>query len=135
VSASLRRVRCIKLRTVIPGHAASAHFAGTLPMQTRDEPLTTDRDGKLRGTQRVYVVDVEAGESLPTTAQLQLDDVAASSVSSPAVLAPKYADLANRDVTPAQKELYRTAARAALGDAIYQNGHGSDALWLYQQGN
>ena len=34
------------MRTVKPGHAASAHFAGTLPMTNRDEPLTTDRNGK-----------------------------------------------------------------------------------------
>ena len=66
VSASLRRVRCIKLRTVRPGHAASTHFAGTLPMTTRDVPLTTDRDGKLRGTKHVYVVDGSVFPTLPS---------------------------------------------------------------------
>jgi choline dehydrogenase-like flavoprotein len=66
VSASLRRVRCIKMRTVRPGHAASAHFAGTLPMTTKDAPLTTDRDGKLRGTKRVYIVDGSVFPTLPS---------------------------------------------------------------------
>jgi hypothetical protein len=66
VANNLARLRCIKMRTVRPGHAASAHYAGTLPMTDRDEPLTTDRDGKLRGTQRVYVVDGAVFPALPS---------------------------------------------------------------------
>ena len=66
ITKSLYRLRCIKLRTVRPGHAASTHFAGTLPMQQREQPLTTDRDGKLRGTQRVYVVDGSVFPTLPS---------------------------------------------------------------------
>jgi choline dehydrogenase-like flavoprotein len=66
ITKSLYRLRCIKMRTVRPGHAASTHFAGTLPMQDRDAPLTTDRDGKLRGTRRVYVVDGSVFPKLPS---------------------------------------------------------------------
>jgi choline dehydrogenase-like flavoprotein len=66
VTKDLYRVRCIKMRTVRPGHAASAHYAGTLPMTDRDEPLTTDRDGKLRGARRVYVVDGAVFPALPS---------------------------------------------------------------------
>jgi choline dehydrogenase-like flavoprotein len=66
ITRDLWRVRCIKMRTIRPGHAASAHYAGSLPMTTRDEPLTTDRDGKLRGTRRVYVVDGAVFPTLPS---------------------------------------------------------------------
>lgn len=66
ITRHLYRLRCAKLRTIRPGHAASTHFAGTLPMTTRDEPLTTDADGKLRGARRVYVVDGAVFPALPS---------------------------------------------------------------------
>jgi GMC oxidoreductase len=66
ITRQLYRLRCVKLRTTRPGHAASTHFAGTLPMTNRDEPLTTDRDGALRGTRRVFVVDGAVFPSLPS---------------------------------------------------------------------
>ena len=66
ITKTLYRLRCIKMRTVRPGHAASTHFAGTLPMQHRDEPLTTSADGLLRGTKRVYVVDGSVFPALPS---------------------------------------------------------------------
>jgi hypothetical protein len=66
ITRALLRLRCIKLRTVRPGHAASTHFAGTLPMASRDAPLTTDRDGLLRGTKRVFVVDGSVFPALPS---------------------------------------------------------------------
>ena len=66
IARALLRLRCIKMRTVRPGHAASTHFAGTLPMSDRDERLTTDRDGMLRGTKRVYVVDGSVFPALPS---------------------------------------------------------------------
>jgi len=66
IAKALLRVRCIKLRTSHAGHAASTHFAGTLPMTHRDEPLTTDRDGQLRGTRAVFVVDGSVFPTLPS---------------------------------------------------------------------
>ena len=63
---ALRGLRCVRMMTMRPGHAASTHFAGTLPMSDRDEPLTTARDGRLRGTERVYVVDGSVFPSLPS---------------------------------------------------------------------
>jgi len=66
ITRHLYRLRCMKMRTIRPGHAASTHFAGTLPMSTRDEPLTTDRDGRLRGAKRVYIVDGSVFPSLPS---------------------------------------------------------------------
>jgi choline dehydrogenase-like flavoprotein len=66
IARALLRSRCVKLRAQHAGHAASTHFAGTLPMTHRDEPLTTDRDGKLRGTRAVYVVDGSVFPALPS---------------------------------------------------------------------
>lgn len=66
IAKALLRLRCVKLRAQHAGHAASTHFAGTLPMSDRDEPLTTDRDGKLRGTRAVYVVDGSVFRTLPS---------------------------------------------------------------------
>jgi choline dehydrogenase-like flavoprotein len=66
IARQLLRLRCVKLRTSRQGHAASTHFAGTLPMSVRDEPLTTDRDGRLRGTKRVVVVDGSVFPALPS---------------------------------------------------------------------
>jgi choline dehydrogenase-like flavoprotein len=66
IAKALLRVRCIKLRAQHTAHATSTHFAGTLPMTDRDEPLTTDRDGKLRGTRAVYVVDGSVFPALPS---------------------------------------------------------------------
>ena len=66
VARSLLRLRCVKLKAQHTGHATSTHFAGTLPMTDRDEPLTTDRDGKLRGTRAVYVVDGSVFPTLPS---------------------------------------------------------------------
>lgn len=66
IAKSVYRLLCIKVRTVRPGNAASAHFAGTLPMSNRDQKLTTDLDGRLRGARRVYVVDGSVFPALPS---------------------------------------------------------------------
>jgi choline dehydrogenase-like flavoprotein len=66
IARALLRLRCIKLRAQHTGHATSTHFAGTLPMTDRDEQLTTDRDGKLRNTRAVYVVDGSVFPALPS---------------------------------------------------------------------
>jgi choline dehydrogenase-like flavoprotein len=66
IARSLRRLRCVKLRTHRPGHAASTHFAGTFPMSTRDDALTTDRDGRLRPTRNIYVADGSVFPHLPS---------------------------------------------------------------------
>lgn len=66
IAKALFRLRCIKLQAQHAGHAASTHFAGTLPMTDRDDRLTTDRDGKLRGTRGVYVVDGSVFPTLPS---------------------------------------------------------------------
>ena len=52
-----RRLGCLPLKTVRPGHGASLHYAGTFPITSRDEKLTCDVDSRLRGTKAVYVAD------------------------------------------------------------------------------
>ncbi|MBA3451950.1 MAG: GMC family oxidoreductase [Deltaproteobacteria bacterium] len=66
ITRGLRRLRCIKLKTMRPGHAASVHYAGTLPMSATDVELTTSRDGRLHRTKRVYVADGSVFPSLPS---------------------------------------------------------------------
>jgi choline dehydrogenase-like flavoprotein len=52
-----RRLGCLPLRTIRPGHGASLHYAGTLPITPEERELTCDRDGRLRGTRAVYLAD------------------------------------------------------------------------------
>jgi choline dehydrogenase-like flavoprotein len=63
--AFFRRLGCVPLRTVRPGHGASIHYAGTFPMTPDDRPLTCDRDGRLRGTRAVYLADGSVFPALP----------------------------------------------------------------------
>jgi len=52
-----RRLGCLPLRTIRPGHGASLHYAGTFPITPAERDLTCDRDGRLRGTRNVYLAD------------------------------------------------------------------------------
>ncbi len=52
-----RRLGCLPLRTIRPGHGASLHYAGTFPITAEDRDLTCDRDGRLRGTRAVHLAD------------------------------------------------------------------------------
>ena len=53
-----RRLGCLPLKTIRPGHGASLHYAGTFPMLPGcDDPLTCDGDGRLRATRAVYLAD------------------------------------------------------------------------------
>jgi choline dehydrogenase-like flavoprotein len=52
-----RRLGCLPLRTMRPGHGASLHYAGTFPILADGGPLTCDREGRLRATRAVYLAD------------------------------------------------------------------------------
>jgi len=52
-----RRLGCLPLRTIRPGHGASLHYAGTFPITAEARELTCDRDARLRGTRAVYLAD------------------------------------------------------------------------------
>ena len=53
----VRRLGCIPLKTIRPGHGASLHYAGTFPMAPAGGDLTCDRDSRLRATRAVYLAD------------------------------------------------------------------------------
>jgi hypothetical protein len=52
-----RRLGCLPLRTIRPGHGSSLHYAGTFPITPEERDLTCDREGLLRGTRAVYLAD------------------------------------------------------------------------------
>jgi hypothetical protein len=62
---SLIRLRCIPLRVAKPIHGASIHYAGTLPYAEDHRPFTTSADGRLAGTQNVYVADGSTWRFMP----------------------------------------------------------------------
>ena len=61
----VRRLGWWPLRRVEAEAGASIHYAGTLPMTSEDRALTTACDGRLRGTEGVYVVDGSVLAELP----------------------------------------------------------------------
>lgn len=62
---NLLALRCIPIGLVHPGNASSIHYAGTLPFGDEGKPLTCDRQGRLNGTQHIYVADGACFRSLP----------------------------------------------------------------------
>ncbi len=69
VLRGLLRLRCVTLRRLHEGNAASTHFAGTFPMSeapARDDDLTTDKHGRLRRARNVYIADGSVFPSLPS---------------------------------------------------------------------
>ena len=54
----IRQLGCVPLTMIRPGHGASIHYGGTFPIRPDgDDPLTCDRDSRLRGARRVYLAD------------------------------------------------------------------------------
>lgn len=61
-----RRLGCLPLTRISPGHGASLHYAGTFPIRTSDtDKLTCDLDGRLRATRGVYLADGSVFAWLP----------------------------------------------------------------------
>jgi choline dehydrogenase-like flavoprotein len=64
--AFFRRLGCIPLKTIRPGHGSSLHYAGTFPIVPESpDPLTCDRSSRLRATRAVYVADGSVFPWLP----------------------------------------------------------------------
>jgi choline dehydrogenase-like flavoprotein len=61
-----RSLRCLCIRRARPGHAASAHYAGTFPMAAEGGELTTEPSGRLRATRSVYLADGSVFPRLPS---------------------------------------------------------------------
>lgn len=53
----LLALKCIPIGVNRPAHGASIHYAGTLPFNDENKPLTCTPEGQLRGAQNVYVAD------------------------------------------------------------------------------
>ena len=62
---AFRRLGCVALKRIEPGHGSAVHYAGTLPMSTEDKELTCDFEGRLRGTRSVFVADGSIFPILP----------------------------------------------------------------------
>lgn len=60
-----RRLGCLPLTQVRPGHGSNIHYAGCFPMQSAERELTCDRSGRLRGTHSVYLADGSVFPWLP----------------------------------------------------------------------
>ena len=61
-----RKLGCIPLKTIRPGHGSSLHYGGTFPIVPEsDDPLTCDRTSRLRATRAVYVADGSVFPWLP----------------------------------------------------------------------
>jgi choline dehydrogenase-like flavoprotein len=60
-----RRLGCIPLKRIRPGHGSSIHYAGTLPITADERPMSCDRSSRLRGTRAVYLADGSVFPWLP----------------------------------------------------------------------
>ncbi|MEN8161612.1 MAG: GMC oxidoreductase, partial [Myxococcota bacterium] len=63
--ACFRRLGCVPLKRIRPGHGSSIHYAGTFPFSAEDRPLTCDPESRLRGTRAVYLADGSVFPWLP----------------------------------------------------------------------
>jgi choline dehydrogenase-like flavoprotein len=61
----LRRLGCWSLRRIRAGHGSSIHYGGTFPMSAEPGPLRSTPDGRLAGTERVYLADGSVFPDLP----------------------------------------------------------------------
>ncbi|MBV8116440.1 MAG: hypothetical protein JOZ01_00600, partial [Candidatus Eremiobacteraeota bacterium] len=61
----LRALGAWPIKRVHPPLGSSIHYAGTLPVSNEERPFTLAADGRLHGTQRVYVADGSGFTFLP----------------------------------------------------------------------
>jgi glyoxylase-like metal-dependent hydrolase (beta-lactamase superfamily II) len=63
--AAFRKLRCYPIKRVYPGHGASIHYGGTLPVSSKEKAYTLSEDGTLHGTKRIFVADGSGFKYLP----------------------------------------------------------------------
>ena len=63
------KLKCIGFKKIRPGHAASIHYGGSLPMSHQVKELTVDRYCKLAETESVYIADASVFPILPAKGQ------------------------------------------------------------------
>jgi hypothetical protein len=66
----IRRLRCIPLAIIAAPHGGSIHYAGTIPIaeKTSNAPLGCDQNGKLIGSNHVFLADAASWRFLPAKA-------------------------------------------------------------------
>lgn len=62
---AMRQLGCWPIRRVHSGAGSSLHYGGQFPYLEAESSLTTDRNGRLRGTRAVHIVDGAALRYLP----------------------------------------------------------------------
>lgn len=62
---AMRKLGAIPVKMIDPGMGSSIHYAGTLPFSDNDKPFTLANEGRLHGTQNVYVADGSGFRFLP----------------------------------------------------------------------
>jgi choline dehydrogenase-like flavoprotein len=65
IRRQLRRLGCLPIGRIDPGHGASIHYGGTVPMSAADRELTVTPECRLRGTRRVFLADGSVFPYLP----------------------------------------------------------------------
>ncbi len=65
IKSTLRTLGCFPLKTIHTPHGGSIHYAGTLPFDKSNKPFTLLPNGKLAGTQNVFVADGSGFKYLP----------------------------------------------------------------------
>lgn len=63
--SAMRKMGVFPLKRVNPGYGASVHYAGTLPFSDEPRAFHLRSDGKLHGTQNVFVADSSGFTYLP----------------------------------------------------------------------
>jgi choline dehydrogenase-like flavoprotein len=63
-----RKLGCWALKRIHPGHGASIHYGGTIPMTGEERELTATPECRLRGTRAVYLADGSVLPHLPAKA-------------------------------------------------------------------
>jgi choline dehydrogenase-like flavoprotein len=62
---NLLALRCVPMKVIHLKPGASIHYAGTLPFNDREKPLTCEPTGKIRGTKNVFAADGSPWKYLP----------------------------------------------------------------------
>jgi hypothetical protein len=65
VVQAFARLHCVPIFRIEPGSGSSIHYAGTFGMSRAPAELTSDLEGRLRGTKDVYLADGSALPYLP----------------------------------------------------------------------
>ena len=61
----MRKLGVYAIKTIDPGIGSSIHYAGTLPFSNNEKSLTLNSNGRLNGTQHVFVADGSGFNYLP----------------------------------------------------------------------